>query len=147
MNWQKRARKLSRSPADSPDRRGTVLIAALVCLLIVMAMLGTMLQGALRAHRQMRSERDLRQTELLLQAGSDRAAYRIANDANYRGETWTLPAGAIAENREAQVTIEAARPDGQTAWKIKVLAEYPLGGETSIRRSRTFQVPPQKNSE
>ena len=115
-------------------------MAALVCLLVVMGMLGTMLQGTLRAHRQLHRERDLRQTELLLQAGSDRAVYRLANETNYRGETWNLPADAIADKGEGRVTIEISPVDGQAARKAKVVAEYPLGGETSIRRSRTFQV-------
>lgn len=128
------------SRADASERCGAVLVATLVCLLVVMGMLGTMLQGTLRAHRQLRRERDLRQTELLLQAGGDRAVYRLANEPNYRGETWNLPADAIADKGEGRIIIEISPADGQSARKAKVVAEYPLGGETSIRRSRTFQV-------
>ena len=91
MKTQTVARNISNSQVDSSKRRGTVLVAALVCLLVVMAMLGAMLRGTLRAHRELHNERDLRQTELLLQAGSGRAVFRLAKDANYRGETWSLP--------------------------------------------------------
>jgi hypothetical protein len=90
-----------------------------------------------------RSERDLRQTELLLQAGSERAVNRLANDANYRGETWSLPSDAIAGSGEGRVTIEITPATGETTRNAKVLAEYPLGGETSIRRSVVFQIPAQ----
>jgi hypothetical protein len=143
MNRQKWAISILRPRTRANTRQGAVLVAALVCLLVVMAMLGAMLKGALLAQRQLHRERDLRQTELLLQAGSDRAAYRLANDANYRGENWKLPANAIVDNGEGQVTIEASATGAPSVWSVKVVAEYPLGGETSIRRSRTFQVPSQ----
>lgn len=147
MKRQTSIRSRSTSRAVASERQGTVLVAALVCLLIVMGMLGSMLQGTLRAHRQLHRERDLRQTELLLQAGSDRAVYRLANETSYRGETWNLPADAIAENGAGRVTIEISPADGQATLKAQVVAEYPLGGETSIRRSRIFQVPTRKPQE
>lgn len=125
----------------SNKRSGAVIIAALVCLLVVMAILGAMLRGTLRNFRQMRSERDLRQTELLLQAGSERAVNRLANDANYRGETWSLPSDEVAGSGDGRVTIEITPATGKAAGNAKVLAEYPLGGETSIRRSVVFQIP------
>ena len=133
------AYKRSRMRAGARDRRGTVLVAALVCLLVVMGMLASMLQGALRAHRQLHRERDLRQTDLLLKAGADRARYRLANEKDYRGETWTLSADAIADKGEGRVTIKISPVIGQAAQIAQVMAEFPLGGETSIRRSRTFQ--------
>jgi type II secretory pathway component PulK len=122
-------------------RRGTVLIAALVCLLIVMALLGSMLQGSLRARRQMHVQRDLRQCELLLQAGAERAVHRLATQADYRGESWAVPAEQIVGTGEGQVTIAAMRDADDLPWQLRVVAEYPLSGERSIRRSRTFSVP------
>lgn len=125
------------------ERRGAVLVAALVCLLIVMALLGAMLQGALRARRQLHAERDLRQAELLLQAGMDRAADRLANDADYRGETWDLPAASIVGGGKGQATIEASRSSDDEPWRVRVISEYPLGDELSIRRSRICTIPSQ----
>ena len=119
-------------------RSGAVIVAALVCLLIVMTMIGAMLQTAMRARRQMHAERDLRQTELLLQAGMQRAAVRIANESEYRGETWSLPADQIAGRSDGRVSIVTSRASNGEPWQVRVVAEYPLGGETSIRRSRTF---------
>src|SRR5881227_3826668 len=86
--------------------RGAVLIAALVCLAIIVAMVGSMLVAALAAGRQLHAERDLRQCDLLLQAGADRAAYRLATDRDYRGETWTLDTNKIVGNGNGKVTIE-----------------------------------------
>jgi hypothetical protein len=124
-----------------PPRRAAVLVAALVCMAIVMALLGSMLLAALRSSRQLHAERDLRQCELLLAAGLDRVAYRLAKDTDYRGETWTLPAGAIVAVGDGQVTIEVAEATQQQAPQLRVVAEYPTGSETSVRRSRTILLP------
>ena len=131
-----------RSASSRRRARGAVLVAALVCLLIVTAMLSTMLQGALRARRQLHRERDLRQAELLLQAGVERAAFRLSGEMNYRGEEWKLPAEAIVGSGAGRVTIETTRDAGES-WQVKVAAEYPVGGETSIQRTRAFSIPTQ----
>ena len=122
-------------------RRGTVLIAALVCKVVVIGLLGSLFQGSLRARRQLHAERDRRQTELILQAGVARAALQLRLDADYRGETWTLPAEAIAGTSAAQVTINTARDADNQPWSVHVVAEYADGGEHSIRRSCTILVP------
>jgi hypothetical protein len=127
----------------SSRREGAVLVAALVCLLVVMTMLGAMLLSALRAHRELHRERDLRQTELLLQAGSDRAVARFANDPTYRGETWELPAASIADKGNGRVTIKISSEADQNGKTANVVAEYPVGDEWSIRRSRTIHIQPQ----
>jgi hypothetical protein len=121
-------------------RRGVILFVALVCLLIVMTILGQMLRTSMQAQRQLHPERDLRQTELLLQAGADRAAYRLAKEKNYVGETWHLPADAIIGHAEGQVTIQVSRDSTSKSLHVHVLTEYPLGSALTIRRSRTLQV-------
>jgi len=122
------------------QRRGVVLVAALVCLLIVMTILGSMLLATLRSARQLHAERDLRQCELLLLAGMDRAVFRLGKEMDYRGETWTLPAAAIALRGDGLVTIEVSRPAANESPQVTVVAEYPTGSEYSIRRSRTFLI-------
>jgi Tfp pilus assembly protein PilX len=123
--------------ANPSARRGTVLIVALVCLLIGMTLVCALLQGTLRARRQLRVERDRRQTELLLQAGLDRAALRLAKETDYRGESWDIPAASLSGNSAALVTIKVSREADDHPWQIHVVAEYPAGSELSIRRSRT----------
>ncbi|MFV2067974.1 MAG: hypothetical protein ACC645_13455 [Pirellulales bacterium] len=133
------SRSLSVLPRGSRRRSGAVLVAALVCLLIVTAMIGTMLERAVSARRQLRVERDRRQAELLLQAGVDRAALRLVRQTDYQGETWMTPEEVMAGR--GQVTIEALRASDTTSWRVHVIAEYPFGSERSIRRSRTFVLP------
>jgi type II secretory pathway component PulK len=122
------------------QRRGVVLVAALVCLLIVMTMLGSMLLATLRSARQLRAERDLRQCELLLLAGVDRAVFRLGKEMDYRGEIWALPAAAIALHGDGLVTIEVSPHPADESPQVTVIAEYPTGSEHSIRRSRTIQI-------
>jgi hypothetical protein len=117
-----------------------VLVAALVCLLIVMSMLGTLLRTTLRTGRQLHVERDRQQAEFLLQAGADRAAQLFASKPEFRGDTWTLPAEEILGQGGGTVTTSLTRESDEVPWQLHVVAEYPLGRDFSIRRSRTFLV-------
>lgn len=117
-----------------PRRRGTVLVAALICLLVVTALVGALLKGALLARRHLHQERNLRQTELLLQAGVDRAQARLTADRGYQGETWAPPEGALP--MAAQITIRPLPVQDDQNQQFEVSAEYPLGSEYSVRRSR-----------
>ena len=136
-----------RRPAPShrraDSRRGALLVVALIAMLVVMAILGAMLRGTLLVMRHQRTQQDVRQTELLLQGGADRAALRLHTEAAYRGETWNLPADEIVGRGAGQVTIAASRDTDAAAWRVHVVAEYPIGGPSSICRSRTFFVQPQ----
>jgi hypothetical protein len=125
---------------QAPRRRGAMLVVALACLAIVMAIVGVMLQGALRARRQLHVERDLRQVELLLEAGLDRAAFQLASDDAYAGETWRIPASHLLGRGDGEVVIVAARSGDVEPWRVRVAAEYPVGTPASVRRTRTFLV-------
>lgn len=122
-------------------RSGTVLILTLVCLLVVTGILGAVMQGVVRARRQLHAERDLRQTEQLLRAGLDRAAFRLAGDNSYAGETWKLSSDEVTGHGEAIVTIEA-KPQGKNI-SVQVSAEYRVASNRAIRRSQEFLVPSQ----
>jgi hypothetical protein len=122
--------------------RGAILVAALVALAILSAIFAQMLHNALLTHRQLRLERDLRQTELLLAAGADRAAYRLAVDPNWRGETWRPMLDATTGAAAPQVTTQAARDAADKPWRVRIVAECPLGSQRSIQRSRSLQIPP-----
>lgn len=122
------------------SRRGAMLVVALACMAIVMAIIGAMLQGALRTRRQLHVERDLRQTELLLEAGLDRAAFELAQDSEYEGETWTIPSERLLGSGDGEVVIVVSRRGDADSWRVRVAAEYPLGTASSVRRTRTFLV-------
>jgi hypothetical protein len=98
-----------------------------------------MLKRTLLARRQMRTEWHLRQTQWLVQAGLERAARRVASDAQYLGERWSLEADTIAGTAPGLVTI-AVRHESTGRANLRIVAEYPSGGAAAIRRTREFVV-------
>lgn len=147
MNFQAKEnwRRLQRRARIS--RRGVTLVGALVCLLIVTSIVASMLQSALRARRQLRAERDRRQVELLIAGGAARAVHRVGADSGFRGDTWNLPAEAIVGSGEGRVTTEITPAKGDRNWQVRVVAEYPLGRDLTIRRSQAFRISPPINSQ
>jgi hypothetical protein len=132
-----------RRPACARNRHhrsGLMIVAALVCLLVVTSIVGSMLKGALRARRELHTERDRRQTELLIDAGADRAVARLAAELDFRGDTWEILSTAIVGRGGGRVTTEISLSTDQQFRRVRVVAEYPLGGDFPIRRSRTFHV-------
>ena len=125
---------------QAPRRSGAILVVSLACLAIVMAIVGVMLQGALRARRQLHLERDLRQVELLLEAGLDRAAFQLAGDDAYAGETWRIPANDLLGRGDGEVVIVAERSGDAEPWRVRIAAEYPVGTPAPVRRTQTFLV-------
>ena len=119
---------------------GTVIVAALVAVVVALALIGAMLQATLRVQRQLHAERNLRQCELLLQAGVERAAFGLHHEADFRQETWKLEPDSVVGLGAASVTIEASSIADQSAWQVEVVAEYPLGDVRSVRRSCTVQI-------
>jgi hypothetical protein len=122
------------------QRRGAILIATLVCLSIIVALVGCMLLAAMQTGRHLHVERDLRQCELLLAAGIARAAEQATHNPGYRGEKWQVPAEQIIGKGAGEVTVEMLADSVNEKPQFRVVAEYPLGGETSIRRSHTLSI-------
>jgi hypothetical protein len=116
-----------------------VLICVVVCLAIATLLIAAMVQRTLLTRRQIRTERQLRQAEWLVEAGVERAAFRLANDEDYSGEQWPLSADAIVGTHPGLVSISVRRESTGPA-SVQVAAQYPSGGAVSIRRSREFLV-------
>ena len=127
-------------PFTTRRRPATVLLCVLACLAIVTALVTSTTQMALQVRRSMRSQHQLRQVELLLEAGVDRAAQRLAIDPEYTGETWNLLPKTIPGVDEARVSINVSSDD--VTWPPEVTIVATLGSEDSIRvkRSHTFPL-------
>lgn len=85
-------------------RSGAVLIAVLVCLSIATAIATLTVRQSLDARRQGRVERQVRQTQYLLDAGIRRAIERLRADDRYAGETWE-PTAALTRFGGVRVEI------------------------------------------
>jgi hypothetical protein len=104
-----------------------------------MLILAGMLKTTLLTSRQIRTEWQARQAECLVQAGADRAAFRLASDSEYSSEVWSLAAEEIAGTAPGVVSITVRRDSTDRA-RVRVVAEYPSGEVASIRRTREFLI-------
>jgi hypothetical protein len=125
---------------NGKDRRGALMIVALACLLISLSLVATMIQGALRDRRNLRSYRDQRQTHWLVQSAAERAAYRLAHEPDYRGETWKPVVGDGKLAAAGEVVVEATREADDEPWHVRIVAEYPAGVVQSVRQSHRFEI-------
>ena len=83
----------------------------------------------------MREQAFRHQARWLAEAGIERAAARLATEAEYRGETWQisaaeLPAGGQAASEPAIVEIEVQAPTASSGQRVderrlRVRAAYP----------------------
>jgi Tfp pilus assembly protein PilX len=127
-----------------PRRSAFILAMALITLTVVASLLVSMVSRALADRRQLRAERNLMQTELLVDAALRRAEARLAATSDYEGETWELSSDEVVGQGPARIVIAVERgasPDD--APHIHVAAEYPLGNPTSVRRTRDVTLQPQ----
>jgi len=124
------------------QKSGAVLICVIVCMAVATLLLAGMLRQTLSARRQIRTERQSRQTDWLVQAGAERAAFQLANDPEYTGEVWSLSADRMGGSDPAAVTISVAKADSKDSSRasIKIVAQYPSDRVTSIRRTHEFLI-------
>jgi len=114
----------------------------LVTMLVVTSILMGMLQNTLRVRRQLHTERNARQTELLLQAAADRARFQLAKDSGYRGETWNVPSAELADRGDAEIAIKLnSTTEPSRGWQVTIAAEYPRGSPSSVRRTANLFIP------
>ena len=135
-------------------RRGAaMLVVVLTCLLVVSALVRAMSLSTVRERRILKKELQLRQTELLLDAGVLRAARQLEIDPEYQGESWQ-PDSALQRFAKPRVEILVTTVAGdRLARSIRVVAQLSAAGEpqagsdfTITRRSHTFQFNPSTTS-
>lgn len=136
------------SPSTNTNQRYTsrtasILICVLVCLVVATALVTSTVRTALNARRAMRTQHQLRQTELLLAAGIQRAALQLQANVDYTGETWDLSPQVISGVEAAQVNIDISSAPGDSRDKVHVTARLSVAAHTAIQRSYSFTVDPQ----
>ena len=140
---QERERQ-TRYPRHARD--GVLIICVMVCLLVVSSIIAAATHSALVHRRGMRLEHQMRQTDLLLDAGILRAAQQIAASDDYTGETWRLNEDNIGYPSPL-VEIEVTQRNNPGAREITVVAQLgsPLSdvkqsNVSQTRRSHVFTV-------
>jgi Tfp pilus assembly protein PilV len=88
-------------------RRGLILVAVLVCVLVLM-MLGAALLKVELASRQSNRDHERRlEAQWLAESGLERARARLAADPSYSGETWKLSAADLGLDDATQTAAAA----------------------------------------
>ena len=122
------------------QRRGTALIMALMCLVLLTMLLGSLLQTAVGQRKQMRFEERRLQAVWLAESAVERAAGRLAADRDYQGETWQITADELGGQFSAAVTISVRTPEDIPDRRlIAVEAHYPVD-QTPFRQTRQIAV-------
>ncbi len=116
-------------------RRGVVLISVLLALALVAALAAAWLRIAGRERAQLRVQQRRIEAECLVASGQARAAARLATDAGYSGETWTVAAASLGGRWDAKVAIEVAPEASRGARRVRVVADFPASGPLRVRRS------------
>jgi Tfp pilus assembly protein PilV len=132
-------------------RRGLIVVAVLVCLVVMMLLGAALLKVALMERESNREAERRLQAQWLVESGLERARAKLAADASYAGETWTLgaaelgladsaPASSDAGNEVRAgggvVTISVDRSVARGRCLVRVQADYPRGGPHPSRHSQ-----------
>ena len=131
-----------RRPDDPRSRRGAVLVAVLVCLVVIALMAATLLRLGLTRRARIRSEERTWQAEWLAESGLERASARLAADPAYRGETWDVSAADLGGRWRGRVVLEVEPVDrpGPPTFRVRSRADYPSDDPPGARRTREVLV-------
>jgi hypothetical protein len=132
-------------PVEGPHHchsTGSVLVCVLVCMSVASALVVATTKTALQAQRQLRHQRQLRQTELLAEAGIERAVRRLSGDSSYRGETWELTTDVLPGYGAGQTRIVVAAVPEQSplSYRIEVVARLGADSADGIQRSQKIVI-------
>jgi hypothetical protein len=126
-----------------PNRRGLVIIPALVCLVLVTLLCGVLLRQASLGRMAAHGEERRMQAEWLAESGLARASARLAADRGYRGETWGIPPDALGGRagvvRIAVEPLEDTKTVRRRA-RVRAEADYPRGDDRRARLSKTLII-------
>jgi hypothetical protein len=93
----------------------------------------------MRSSRQLRHERDCRQCEFILEA----AVHRVAKEFNGKKDVheldWKISSAEIVDSRDGHVRVVLIKTE-QTRSQWRIVAEYPVGNEWSVRRAKNLWV-------
>lgn len=114
------------NPSSIKLRRGSVLFAVLVCLLVVAMLAGALVQSILARQRQMRVEQQRSQAVWLAESAVERGAASLRKQAGYAGETWRATAEELGADKAGQAVIRVEAVEGMPQRrKLIVEAIYP----------------------
>ncbi|MDZ7617512.1 MAG: hypothetical protein U1E05_10935 [Patescibacteria group bacterium] len=125
-----------------PKRSGFLLLSALVCVALVIAMGGLMTRMMVVNSQYDRAQLRRMQCQWLVDSGIERAAARLATEAEFTGETWHIEPEQLDGRNGAVVQIAVTPQAEPSAWRtVSVQADYPADSPARVRHSRVVRLP------
>lgn len=121
-------------------RLGSAMIAAIVTLTIIASGTGMLVKTIVLRHQQLVQRQWHLQSQLLAEAALARAEQRLASNAAYEGETWSVKF-SDASLADGQATITVSRGDDQESGRISVTADVPADPVHHARTTLHKDVP------
>jgi type II secretory pathway pseudopilin PulG len=122
-------------------RRGALLIAVLICVIVITLLGGALLRGGLARREQLRAEERRMQALWLAESGLERAAARLAAANDYAGETWEPSADDLASPWGGRVTIAVERVEAYPERRrVIVRADYPRDATLRARQTKQAMI-------
>jgi Tfp pilus assembly protein PilV len=121
---------------------------ALVTLLVVTSIMGSIMHALLTELRQTRQTVNEVQAQWLADAAVERAAARLSANPSYAGESWNvdLPASISGSESHGTAEIKIERDDSEKSVRVVVRANYPDDSRLRVSAARTVLVPSQKKN-
>jgi len=121
--------------------RGTILVAAIVCLVLAIMMAAALARSLVMQQRQCRVERQRLQTLWLTESGAARAAGALAANPQYAGELWqvALPAAQGPVKGTVEIVVEAI-PEQPVQRLVRVHARWPQDSLTPVSHRKQFAI-------
>lgn len=127
---------------EAKNRRGAVMVFALVALLVTSMIIGSLLRTAGMAHRQLKRDEFRLQACLLAEAGCERGRALLVGQPDFTTGEWRIAAEELSNDRTAIVTMFVEKTsDGSSGQIIKATAVYPVDHPDLVRITRQIHVP------
>ncbi len=119
-------------------RRGTALVVVLAGLAVATVMFVAAMKLIVVQHKTIELNSRQIQAGWLAESAVQRAAARLAADANYRGETWKISAADLEGRDDATVAIRVKLVPGKADRRaVRVQADYPSDPQQRARDARS----------
>ena len=117
---------LPKGEGIAAPRRGAILVVIVVCFVVAATLFVLLARSAISLRQADETHYWSLQAQWLGEAALERAAARLATDAKYDGETWTVPGKELAGNQGGTVRIEVKKDaDHPGRRTVRVEAVYP----------------------
>ncbi len=127
-------------PSNEIRRSGVILVVAMICLFLASALVATLLKMTAAQRRFGEMDAAALQADWLADSALDRAAAMLAENSDYPGETWSVPAEDLDGRHPGRVTIEVVPVKAGSRHELKVIAQYPAEGRLTAQRTKRIFI-------